>query len=65
MQAARKELVSIIFFSVYRRLRGGGFEVQDPERQGKTNSPRNFQLGPGQGAEDPVASHKAFSLTMF
>lgn len=44
--------------------------MQDPERQGKTNSPRNFQLGPGQGAEDPVAkitvaSHKAFSLTMF
>lgn len=30
MQAARKELVSIIFFSVYRRLRGEVLRCKTP-----------------------------------
>lgn len=52
------------------KAEGGDFEMQDPERQGKTNSTENFQLGLGQGAKDPVAkiivaSHKTFSLTVF
>lgn len=55
---------------MYIKAEGGDFEMHDPERQGKTNSPKNFQLGLGQGAKDPiakiiVASQKTFPLTMF
>ena len=55
---------------MYIKAEGRDLEMQGSERQGKTNSPKNFQLGRGQGAKDPVAqiivaSHKTYSLTMF